>query len=164
MSMSSLAFSLGFSSELKEYTMKKTILGIAVIASLAITQTANAQVRVNVNVNIGSQPQWGPAGYDYVEYYYLPDIETYYYVPNHQFIYMNNGVWIYSNNLPPRYRSYNLYSGYKVVINQPRAYNYFTTHKVKYKGYKGNRGQVTIKAKGNNGNHYGQGKNKGRGH
>jgi hypothetical protein len=46
-----------------------------------------AQVRVNIN--IGSQPVWGPVGYDHVDYYYLPDIETYYYVPTRQFVYFN---------------------------------------------------------------------------
>jgi hypothetical protein len=51
-----------------------------------------------------------------------------------------------------------------VVINQPKAYTYFTTHKVKYKSFKGNSGQVTIKAKGNNGKHNGAGKSNGRGH
>lgn len=43
--------------------------------------------------------------------------------------------------LPPAYRSYNLYNGYKVVVNDYRGttpYVYYNTHKVKYpKGYKG---------------------------
>jgi hypothetical protein len=52
-----------------------------------ICTPASAQVRVNIN--IGSQPVWGPVGYDHVDYYYLPDIETYYYVPTRQFVYFN---------------------------------------------------------------------------
>lgn len=125
--------------------MKKLVLGISFFVSLFAIRQASAQVRVNVNINIGSQPNWGPVGYDYVEYYYLPDIETYYYVPTRQFIYLSGRNWVFSYGLPPVYRAYNLYSGYKVVINQPRAYQYFHTHKVKYVGYKGNRGQVIIK-------------------
>jgi hypothetical protein len=55
----------------------------------------------------------GTVGYDYVEYYYLPDIETYYYVPKHQFVYLSNGKWIFATSLPSRYSSYNLYSDIK---------------------------------------------------
>jgi hypothetical protein len=44
--------------------MKKLMLCTALFVSVAAIQTASAQVRVNVNVNIGSQPQWGPSGYD----------------------------------------------------------------------------------------------------
>src|SRR5215216_3091458 len=96
-----------------------------------------AKAQVNVNVNIGAQPLWGPAGYDVVEYYYLPDLQMYYYVPSHQFVYLNGGNWLFANSLPARYRSYNLYSGYKVVINEPKPYLQFATHKVKYGNYKG---------------------------
>jgi hypothetical protein len=159
--------------------MKKMIVGTLLLASVLIFNRSEAQVRLNVNVNIGSQPVWGPVGYDYVDYYYLPDIETYYYVPTRQFIYLSGGNWIFSYGLPPAYRTYNLYSGYKVVVNQPRAYRYFTTHKVKYAGYRGNRSQVIIrnsdnpkyyvvkghpkhKAKGNKGNS-GRGNSKGKG-
>ena len=124
--------------------MKKIILcGLFLIAASTFRQ-ADAQVRVNLNINIGSQPAWGPAGYDYVQYYYLPDIDAYYYVPRRQFVYLSNGRWVFSTYLPPAYRSYDLYSGYKVVINEPRAYQYYTTHKIKYAGYRGNRGNQVI--------------------
>ena len=113
--------------------------------SAAIFNNTSAQIRVNVNVNIGSQPNWGPVGYDYVDYYYLPDIETYYYVPTRQFIYLSGGNWVFAYGLPPAYRAYNLYTGYKVVVNQPRAYQYYSTHKVKYSKYKGNKRQGAIK-------------------
>lgn len=125
--------------------MKKLITCVALCFSMLTFQQANSQVGVNVNINIGSQPVWGPVGYNHVDYYYLPDIETYYYVPTRQFIYLSGGNWVFAYGLPPAYRTYDLYSGYKVVINQPRAYQYFTTHKVKYVGYKGNRSQVIIR-------------------
>ncbi|TKB96078.1 hypothetical protein FA046_15080 [Pedobacter cryophilus] len=108
-------------------------LGISVLSFSATPLSA----QVNINVNIGSQPLWGPVGYDHVDYYYLPDVESYYYVPTRQFVYQNNGNWIHATNLPSRYSGYNLYRGYKVVINQPRPYLYFNNHQVKYKKYKG---------------------------
>lgn len=137
--------------------MKKMMLCTAIVVATLTANTATAQVRVNVNVNIGSQPQWGPAGYDYVDYYYLPDIETYYYVPTRQFIYLSGRNWIFSYGLPPAHRHYNLHTGYKVVINQPRAYHYHSTHKVKYAKYKGHKGHGTWK------NHPGKGHGRKRG-
>ena len=125
--------------------MRKLLLLVTILLSTVLINRSEAQARVNVNVNIGAQPLWGPVGHDYVDYYYLPDIETYYYVPRRQFIYLSNGNWVFAYGLPPMYRSYDLYSGYKVVINRPRAYVYHDTYKVKYKGYKGNRNQVTIR-------------------
>ena len=149
--------------------MKKIILCTAIFLSVAVINNSSAQIRVSVNVNIGSQPNWGPVGYDYVEYYYLPDIEAYYYVPTRQFIYLSGGNWVFTYSLPARYGTYDLYTGYKVVINQPKAYLYYPTHKVKYAKYRGNHSQVIIiksneaKYKRNghdNGNHHGNGKGK----
>lgn len=125
------------------------ILALSLFLSVAAFTNARAQVGVNVNINIGSQPVWGPIGYDYVDYYYMPDIETYYYVPTRQFIYLSGGNWVFAYGLPPIYRGYNLYNGYKVVINQPRAYQYYSTHKVKYGKYKGNHSQMIIRSSNN---------------
>ena len=132
--------------------MKTLFLILLVVTGSVISRTATAQV--NVNINIGSQPAWGPVGYDYVEYYYLPDIEAYYYVPRRQFVYFSNGRWVFVTSLPSRYRSYNLYSGYKVVINQPRPYLNFKTHKVTYAKYKGNNGRQVIIRNSNNPKYY----------
>jgi hypothetical protein len=158
--------------------MKKFFLVLLVATGSFVTKPATAQV--SLNINIGSQPTWGPVGYDYVDYYYLPDIETYYYVPKHQFVYLSNGKWIFATSLPSRYRSYNLYSGYKVVINGPRPYLNYSTHRITYAKYKGNNGrQVIIRNSndpkyyvvkghpkyngGNNGNGKGNGGGKGKG-
>jgi len=104
--------------------------------------------QVNVNVNLGAPPAWGPAGYTEVRYYYLPDIYTYYDVGTREYIYMNNGTWVRASVLPVAYRRYNLYNGYKVVLNDYRGatpYVYYTTHKAKYpKGYKAAKPQRTI--------------------
>jgi hypothetical protein len=122
--------------------MKKSIIAILILsAGYLLPQQAKAQVRVGVNINIGDQPSWRAPGYDYVEYYYLPDIECYYYVPRHQFVYLSGNNWVFSASLPARYRGYDLYKGYKVVINQPRAYKYYSQHRVRYgrgNSYRGN--------------------------
>lgn len=57
-----------------------------------------------------------------MDYYYLPDIQAYYYVPQRQFIYQEGGRWVFAASLPDRCRSYDLYRGYKVVVNEPRPY------------------------------------------
>ena len=143
--------------------MKKIMLSMLLgFASLAIINTSNAQVKININT--GLQPEWGPTGYDYAEYYYMPDIETYYYVPKKQFVYYSGNNWVFSPGLPPAYSNYDIYSGYKVVVNKPYAYKYFNDHKVKYARYKNyNNHQVIIKNKHDNGNHNGQYKNNGNG-
>lgn len=113
--------------------------------------------QVAVNVNLGTQPAWGPVGYSSVDYYYLPDIYTYYDVRNTQFIYLSNGVWIRSSHLPKQYRSYDLNSGYKVVMNNyhgSRPYYNYKYDKVKYyKGYKG-KPQKSIGYKNGNNKNY----------
>jgi hypothetical protein len=123
--------------------MKRSI-GIWLAASLFLFSMTHSKAQVNVNVNIGAQPLWGPAGYDVVDYYYLPDLQMYYYVPSHQFIYLNGSNWVFVRNLPARYRGYDLYSGYKVVINEPKPYLHFDAHKVKYANYKGAKGKQVI--------------------
>lgn len=125
--------------------MKKGIFILALLLSSIISQTANAQVRVGVNINIGLQPVWGPVGYDHVEYYYLPDIDAFYYVPNRQYMYMQRGRWIFSTSLPYKYRNFDLYTGYKVVVNEPKPYNNYRMYREKYKGYKGNHSQEVIR-------------------
>lgn len=114
--------------------------GMVLIGAMAFS----SQAQVNVNINIGAQPSWGPAGYDVVEYYYLPDIEAYYYVPRQQFIYLSNGNWVFAARLPARYRHYDLYSGYKVVINEPRPYLHYSSHRVQYARYCGWRGKQIV--------------------
>jgi hypothetical protein len=90
-----------------------------VIGSLAAIP---AKAQVSLNINIGSQPQWGPTGYNHVDYYYLPEVQSYYYVPTRKFIYYSGNNWVHSSYLPGRYRNYDLYRGRKVVINSSRPY------------------------------------------
>jgi hypothetical protein len=125
--------------------MKKFFLITALLTvSVIVSNNTNAQVSVGVNINIGSQPLWGPVGYDYVEYYYLPDIDAYYYVPRRQFIYLSGGRWIFSAYLPSRYRGFDLYSGYKVIINEPRPYLHAEIYRTRYAPYRGRRNEQVI--------------------
>jgi len=124
--------------------MKKTVFILALLIGGFAFQQANAQLRVSLKINIATQPVWGPAGYDHVEYYYLPDIDAYYYVPTRQYIYQQRGRWIFATALPSRFH-YNVYTGYKVVVNEPRPYRNHETYRAKYASYKGHRGQETIR-------------------
>ena len=113
--------------------MKLFLIHSAIIITL-IFSFGKSEAQTSVRLNIGSQPVWGPVGYDYAEYYYMPEYETYYYVPKRQFVYNEGGRWVFVSALPPRFGKVNLYSTYKVVVNEPRAYLHFSDHKVKYKG------------------------------
>ncbi|MDD4713404.1 MAG: hypothetical protein PHP34_08750 [Bacteroidales bacterium] len=114
----------------------KKLSSLLFFAVLFLMSPSHVGAQIRVNININSQPQWGPEDYDYVEYYYLPEVDIYYYTPSAQFIYRHGNRWVYTYKLPYQYRNLNLYSTYKVVINEPRPYlrhNYYLSH---YKGYK----------------------------
>ena len=110
--------------------MKKLILVFAVCTMGLFFGTATAQVRLRVN--IATQPIWGPVGHDYVESYYLPDIDAYYNVPQHRYYYMDNNRWRSSSNLPSRYRGTDLYNTRKVVMNESKPWLNHQADKAKY--------------------------------
>ncbi|MES2487968.1 MAG: hypothetical protein V4619_08395 [Bacteroidota bacterium] len=122
--------------------MKKIILAAALLFGTAAYQQANAQI--SLNINIGSQPDWGPVGYDHVDYYYMPDVDAYYDVPNHQYIYLSNNTWTRRSYLPAAY-NFNPYTSYKVVVNEPRPWTRATVYRTKYASYKGRPSTVVIR-------------------
>ncbi len=125
--------------------MNKFLLSAMLGLAVLILDPQKSVAQINVSLNIGSQPLWGPVGYNYVEYYYLPAIETYYHVPSRKYVYNINGRWVYVNVLPSRYRGYDLYSSYAVVINKPRPYlnhNSYKAKYVKYKNYKSPKNRI----------------------
>jgi hypothetical protein len=109
----------------------KRLIVLAMLGFAAISVTP-ARAQVSLNINIGAQPDWGPRGYDHVDYYYLPEVESYYYVPSRKFIYLSGGNWIYASRLPSRYRHYDLHRGRKVVINENRPYLRHRSYKQRY--------------------------------
>ncbi|WP_413669912.1 hypothetical protein ACEN9X_08220 [Mucilaginibacter sp. Mucisp86] len=125
--------------------MKKIILSAAILLSCFTAKMASAQVSIGLGINIGSQPDWGPVGYDYVNYYYMPDIDAYYDVPAHNYVYFENNVWVHRRYLPVRYRNYNVYNGYKVVINDRNPWIRNTYYRDHYYGYRGRHDQVIIR-------------------
>jgi hypothetical protein len=116
--------------------MKKLVFALVLFMSVFF-----AQAQVSISLNIGTPPSWGPEGNDNSRYYYLPDIDTYYDVAQRQYIYDNNGRWIRESRLPARYRQYDLYKGYKVVLNDYKGDTpniYHNKHRENYpKGYHG---------------------------
>jgi hypothetical protein len=112
--------------------MKKILLIALVLIGIGGMNEMAAQVRVNINV--GQQPAWGPKGYDYAEYYYMPDMDAYYYVPQRQFIYMDRGRWVTAYDMPARYRGYDLYTAPKYVINEPKPYLRHDYYRSRYAG------------------------------
>ncbi len=121
--------------------MIRKLLFVGALITGGIGWNASAQV----SVNIGSQPLWGPVGYNQVDYYYLPDVGAYYSVPKRQFVYLDGPTWVYRNALPARYRSYDLYHGYKVVLNEPTPYLHDASYHRKYAHYRGNNRQLLIR-------------------
>lgn len=117
-----------------------------IVLAMALLIAGSMQGQISVNVNFGTPPQWGPVGYSDdgysdVRYYYLPDVEAYYDVQTARFIYYNGSGWIHRTYLPARYRDYDLYNGYKVVMTDYRGNTPYTHHReyrTKYaRGYRG---------------------------
>lgn len=128
--------------------MKKIFIVLSVlILNVGFTDSVSAQnVNINVNINIDKQPAWGPIGYEYVQFYYFPDINVYYDVVNGLFYYPSRrSTWTPSRYLPNNYRRYDLYGLYKVVINQPQPWLYNRSHRKTYSMYKGDRTQTAIR-------------------
>lgn len=122
--------------------MKKLIVLLAAAFMLVISVKA----QVNVSVNIGKQPVWGPTGYDHVDYYYLPDADVYYYVPDRVYIYRNGTTWRRTTVLPARYKTIDLYSTHKVVINNvQKPYLNHARYQKEYVTFKGKHDQMPIR-------------------
>lgn len=105
--------------------------------SVLVISMSSTQAQIKITTNIGSQPLWAPVGYNHVDYYYLPDVESYYSVPKQQYVYQDAGSWVYAKNLPSKYSNYDVYKGYKVVLNEPEPFLHFNDDKVKYAKFKG---------------------------
>jgi len=118
---------------------------LLLIAVLFVSGSLFAQVGVTFSPNIASQPIWGPTGYDHVEYYYLPDIETYYDVPQKKFFSYEGGHWISTAKLPSRHHGYDFYNSYKVVVNEQKPFHNHNRYKDQYASFKGRHGQTLIR-------------------
>jgi len=130
-------------------TLKLITIGMALFLA------GSLQAQVTVTLNLGSPPPWGPIGYTEAHYYYLPDVEAFYDVQSSTFIYYTGGKWVHRNYLPRRYRNYDLYGGYKVVMTDYHGnapYSHFKEYRSKYgRGYHGQR-QKTIGERPGNAN------------
>jgi len=116
---------------------------LVVTAVMLLSNTGGAQTQVTVNID--RQPGWGPVGNDYVEYYYLPDLEAYYHVPQHRFYFLEKGRWVGRSSLPGRYRRYDLTKGYKIVVNEEKPYRNHNSNREKYSSFRGRGGQGPIR-------------------
>ncbi|EGJ99926.1 hypothetical protein [Dysgonomonas gadei] len=129
--------------------MKKLIIAISILFAVGVFNPLSAQVNINVNINVDKQPAWGPTGYDYAGYYYMPDINVYYDITNALFYYLTGSKWISAQYLPDKYRKYDLYSMYKVVVNDKQPWLQNKTHKKNYSQYKGDKTQEPIRYSNN---------------
>ena len=116
--------------------MKKLIfiLGLGLMIGTLNINKAEAQVRVSVNIDI--HPAWGPSGYDYAEFYFIPEINIYYDIVRRLFVYHSGNRWISSAYLPMAYSHYDFYSLYKVVLTDIRnPWRYNRNHRSLYANY-----------------------------
>ena len=138
--------------------MFSLILGGALL--LALPNAVEAQV--SVQVNIGHQPVWGPSGYNYARYYYLPEIDVYYDVVTRRYTYFQGRRWVTKSRLPGMYRHIDLYRTYKVVVNDRNPWNNHRYYRTNYGRYASNYRQVNIRDYRNAHPNYGRNERPGR--
>ncbi|MDF2191249.1 hypothetical protein [Paraflavitalea sp. CAU 1676] len=124
--------------------MKKLVVLASIMISCFMGDRITAQIRLSLPGNTGDQPVWGPAGYDHANYYYMPDIDAFYYVPKRTYIYRHRGRWIFTTDFPKQFQHYDRFSGYKVVINDPKPYRNAKMYRAKFAGYKGRTDQPSL--------------------
>ncbi|MXV52270.1 hypothetical protein GS399_14930 [Pedobacter sp. HMF7647] len=128
--------------------MKKLLIMSALVLSSFVYKAADAQIRINVN--IGNQPEWGPYGYDRADYYYLPEIGAYYNVAQRNYTYQQGNRWVTKTSLPSRYKNYDLYRSYKVVINDRNPWINNNVYSSRYGSYRNRHDQRSIRDYNNN--------------
>ncbi len=100
--------------------------------ALSLSFTPASAQRINISI----QPSWGPSGYDYAEYYYIPELNIYYDVSAALFYYLSGSNWKGVKELPRKYKKYDLNTMYKVVMNNtPNPWLKNSEHKTKYKSF-----------------------------
>ncbi|MDM1294090.1 hypothetical protein HX021_07250 [Sphingobacterium sp. N143] len=142
--------------------MKKLFYTVAIVAALFTVGSAKAQI--SVSVNIGSQPSWGPAGYDYARYYYIPEYNMYYDVPARVYVYYDNGGWIRRSRLPRRYRHYDFYRAHKVVINDRTPWRHHDRYRSRYGHSRGRQVAIRDRHHGHSGYSFASDRRRSHGH
>ena len=108
--------------------MKRLLLTLlwAMIATLPLVTRAQMYARMPAAL----PPPWAPPGHARAQYYYLPDLQVYYDVPAASFLLPHRGQWIALRQLPPTYRSYDLYAAPKVVLDYhgPTPFQHYEVH------------------------------------
>ena len=126
--------------------MRKIFLPLLITGILFVfVAPIKAQLTLTLSNNIDTQPIWGPVGYDEVQYYYFPDINSYYNVSEKRFHFYDEGKWTNGSSLPLRYNNFDLYKSYKVVINEHEPWKKHNVHKKKYSSFKGRHDQIVIR-------------------
>ncbi len=123
--------------------MKKLLYIAMLLGGMLYLNPTRAQV--SVNINIGSQPLWGPVGYDYARFYYMPEMDVYYDVVHRRYTYYHGRKWVTRASLPSRYRHYDMYRTYKVVINDRDPWHRHSHYHKQYHRHRSNYSQVVLR-------------------
>lgn len=120
--------------------MRKIVLAISLALGM-ITLSDAASAKVNVNKH--HQPNWGPAGYNYASFYFLPEYNAYYNIITKRFHYKSGQRWVTAPQLPRQFGKVDLYRTYKVVINDATPYKMNDKHIRMYGTYANHRNQAS---------------------
>jgi hypothetical protein len=127
----------------RSFKYKTVALICLLVASVCWHMPVSAQV--SVRFNIGTQPVWGPSGYDYADYYYLPDADAYYDINRRVFVYREGRTWMTRSSLPGRYGNIDLYRTHKIVINDRDPWMHHDRDHNRYMSFRNRHDQEAIR-------------------
>jgi hypothetical protein len=105
------------------------------ITTLTIAIFSIVSVSLHAQRNVNNQPDWGPSGYNYARYYYIPEINIYYEVTSGLYVYLSGNIWVKRHSLPSKYKKFNLYETYKAVINDKDPWSKHIRYRKRYAKY-----------------------------
>lgn len=109
--------------------LKYNILFLCSTALMLAFYPAQAQFELDAREsNVAQQPEWGPIGFNYVSSYYLPAYNIYYEVSEKNFLIKEGRKWVKYQALPRKYAKIDLYTTYKIVL-QDGSKEPYTEHK-----------------------------------
>lgn len=75
----------------------------------------------------------------------MPEIDVYYDVTSRKYTYYQGNKWVTKSKLPGRYKHFDVYRTYKVVLNDPSPWRYHNNHRRHYGHYAHNHTQVILR-------------------
>jgi hypothetical protein len=83
-------------------------IGLFLIYAILLILASCGPVVISSRPSHPPPPWFYPNRLEVVRYIYFPEISIYYDLSAQTYLYLDGGIWVRGNQLPPRYRNFNL--------------------------------------------------------